>query len=691
LEIRDASDLLSRNLRRFALSIRSQRTYATRFHCRYIFFIAALGTGFILFLRVGTMLQRAIASHGCVDAVSITTNTHWTTNQCHGDVTVTNGATLNVDGGVTAQLSSLTLGDGVTNGFLTVNADTGNNRGPEFEVDGNVEVKSGSTINGNNNGFGPNAGPGKPTGGTAGGSYGGQGGGTNSNGTYGSVSEPTNLGSGGPTSGGFGGGAIHISLGGNFTNNGTISMNGQTGGANGGGSGGSVWIELTGSGTWSGSGNITATGGGANTSVGAGGGGRISITGYSSNAGTNVPTALGGSSSQFFHGQAGTVFTRDTSQTNGKLFIYNNGLDNTAGKYTDTGTDALTVDILSISWNGYLRIRSGDSLTVAPSGTVDNGTGGTSSLLNEGSLVLPDAMTQPWNNFIQRGTMNSPNTSLTIPSPRVFTADSPLTLGTLTLNSNSFVTHTANTTTETYKINITATNISNSGTIDANGVGYATANGPGFTAGSGCHGGHGFTSCSPYDSTTAPTNIGSGGSGASGGGAVILSLSGNLTNNGTIRANGNGGVSAGSGGTVSITFTGGSSTWAGTGGINANGGAGGATGGGGGGGRVAVVGYVTNTHSGATTAYAGTGGTSNSFGGAPGTVYTKSSSATNGDLVINNNGNTPRADTYAELGSTTTLTLFNNSKRWHFSNQNGRYSYSRFWWHDHNLIWNTFG
>jgi hypothetical protein len=122
------------------------------------------------------------------------------------------------------------------------------------------------------------------------GGYGAWGSGAGAGGsTYGSVSNPTDLGSGGGGAntvvGGSGGGAIRLSLSGTLTNNGTIKANGGAGGigganSGGAGSGGSIWIEtkmLAGNGN----GKFYANGGtgliDSTRQGGAGGGGRIAI------------------------------------------------------------------------------------------------------------------------------------------------------------------------------------------------------------------------------------------------------------------------------------------------------------------------------------------------------------------------------------------------------------------------------
>ncbi|MBW2172398.1 MAG: hypothetical protein JRF69_10575, partial [Deltaproteobacteria bacterium] len=115
-----------------------------------------------------------------------------------------------------------------------------------------------------------------------GGGYGGRGGAGNSGViglTYGSLSQPTALGSGGRyySVGGSGGGALKFVVTGTVTVDGTISVNGQDSTQccdNGGGSGGSLWIIAN---SLAGSGFIAADGGQGAAKGGAGGGGRIAL------------------------------------------------------------------------------------------------------------------------------------------------------------------------------------------------------------------------------------------------------------------------------------------------------------------------------------------------------------------------------------------------------------------------------
>jgi len=151
-------------------------------------------------------------------------------------------------------------------------------------------------------------------------------------------------------------------------------------------------------------------------------------------------------------------------------------------------------------------------------------------------------------------------------------------------------------------LNMDSLIVGSGGVLSTKGRGFHLRNGPGGSssnADGGSYGGlggdfdgHGDTGLvgPTYGGVTNPVALGSGGQAGWGGGALILSVSGALTNNGVIQADG-GAVNnrAGAGGSIRIA----TDTLAGNGTIRANGGSDGAgTFGGGGGGRVAV--YVTS-------------------------------------------------------------------------------------------------
>ncbi|WP_413585216.1 hypothetical protein [Bdellovibrio sp. HCB274] len=194
-----------------------------------------------------------------------------------------------------------------------------------------------------------------------------------------------------------------------------------------------------------------------------------------------------------------------------------------------------------------------------------------------------------------------------------------------TLIVNSTLTINGDTTTNSGVIIIADTiTVGSSGSINANGKGYAGNAGIGKGAESmgGCHGGFGGYGeelgafCTPYAVSLEPTTLGSGGgigyagnTPGAGGGAIKLQVSGTLTVTGNISANGTN--PSGSSGTMAGGGAGGSvwiqaGTLAGAGPIRANGGNGvSGSSGGGGGGAVAVY-YNASTYSGVISASGGT-------------------------------------------------------------------------------------
>ncbi len=503
--------------------------------------------------------------------------------------TVGGGSTLNVSGAVVVTGNSNVIFQSINNTAQVKNVWAG--AGAILNA-GSVQVDAGSSINADGQGYLPGAGPGAAAANdSGGGSYGGKGGagynGTPATATYGSTTAPTDLGSGGNVRccggiAGAGGGALTLTVSGTLTNNGVISANGAVATGNvtaGGGSGGSVYVTTGG---LSGAGIFTANGGGGGVSEGGGGGGRIAIyyNGTSSNfTGFATSTASGGTSNNGNNapGATGTSAFFDTSATNNNLSVYQN--------FVIPANTTVTYNSITSQTGALITIGGGANVTV------------TSALTVSGTVVA-----QAINNTAQvNGAWAGSGVTLNA--------------GSITVNTN--------------------------GSLNADGQGYVAGAGPGAAAsgdsGGGSYGGmggagfgNGTPAAATYGFTIAPTDLGSGGSvrccggiAGAGGGAMRLIVSGTLTNNGTISANGaaaTGNVTAGggSGGAIYAT-TGG---FAGTGVFAANGGGGGVSEGGGGGGRIAIY-YNSNTGFNPTSV-AAAGGTSNhapQLSGAPGTVY----------------------------------------------------------------------
>lgn len=210
----------------------------------------------------------------------------------------------------------------LSNGLLSLQGDTNSNSGVTITA-ASITISTGGTLSATGEGYlggsGPGAGTNSGSPGTGGGGYGGIGGaGTNSGGggTYGSETEPTDLGSGGgncgSSPGGTGGGAIRLNVSdGTLTINGVLSADGLKGGEySGGGSGGSIYVQAK---KITGSDSIRACGGDGGTGYGyvcgGGGGGRIAI--YYTVDEHAGDTVVDGGTNDFVSGwgQAGTIYS----------------------------------------------------------------------------------------------------------------------------------------------------------------------------------------------------------------------------------------------------------------------------------------------------------------------------------------------------------------------------------------------
>lgn len=177
-------------------------------------------------------------------------------------------------------------------------------------------------------------------------------------------------------------------------------------------------------------------------------------------------------------------------------------------------------------------------------------------------------------------------------------------------------------------VSIYCTNAVISGTLDADGQGFPSRDGPGYPGGSrlgGCHGGRGtgnggplVTTAGAYGLVDEPTALGSGGYGGDsgicpGGGAIAIHASDALVLNGTLTAQGTGGTrGTGAGGSIWLE----TATLSGSGAINARGGDNGDYGVGGGG-RVSLQ-YSLSTFTGSVELR---GGRTATYSGQPGTLW----------------------------------------------------------------------
>ncbi|MGA3266010.1 MAG: hypothetical protein ABSE16_04220 [Verrucomicrobiota bacterium] len=461
----------------------------------------------------------------------------------------------------------------------------------------NVTVQRGGGIIADSAGNGANQGNGRgsygymsPFGGGSGGGHGGYGANCISNiaagGTaYDSFSAPYAVGSGGggyppyESFGGSGGGLIQMNVSGNLQVDGTVSANGGNGwgvGGGGGGSGGGVNLSCA---TLAGAGIISANGGSSAYSLGGGGGGGMIAMSFTSNLYSGTVSACGGGGATY--GGAGTIYFQ-TNSTGQSLVIVDNG------GHVGTNTP--------IGWLGAyttsLVLRNG---AVA----VSTSTGTTSFLTS--LLIASNAWYIPGS--IYPGTVE-------------------LMVGNATIQAGGGI------------------------VTDASGSAQNTGAGPGIGGSGAGHGGYGAlcsTNSSPggitYDSSTAPSSLGSGGGGGfgnpggAGGGYIYLVASGTLRLDGILSANGGNGSGngggGGSGGSIYLFAV----SLAGAGSITANGGSGAlGLGGGGGGGRIALYSMSPSTFTGAMSAYGGGGA---NYGGA-GTIFYENNLQPPGSVVLDN-------------------------------------------------------
>ena len=557
-------------------------------------------------------------------------------------VLVESASQMTINGGVSITLDSLQVIGNSTVLCRATNTTVGSGGVGATINSGDLDVESGSKISAEGQGYqGGNwgsghyngYGPGKTTGinagnnGTGGAAHGGRGGDgygyAGSTVTYGLFNAPVELGSGSGcnyyASGGNGGGAIRLIVSGTLTLNGSITANGSNGVSyyssfgyhSGGGSGGSIYLTTNG---LEGSGSFEANGGdgigpaGSGWS-GGGGGGRIAIH-YYTNSFAGTTSASGG--------------TGRNLGSKGSVSLLNRG-DNNLIVLSDT-----VFESDQVGWND-IEVTNGAVLTIASNQTDLN-----TMVINNASQVAING-----------------GVSITVDSLQV-------------AGNSTVLCKAMNTTLDTGGVGVTINAgdayIAVGSLISADGQGYQGGNagghfngyGPGGSVGinasnngtgGAAHGGRGGDgygypgSTVTYGVANAPVELGSGSGrnnypGASGGGAIRLIVSGTLTLNGSITANGSNGTTysssyhtgGGSGGSVYVT----TNALAGTGSFTANGGNGiGPLGsgwsGGGGGGRIAVY-YATGTPPSA----AANGGTGRNAGAAGSVVFSNADSDSDG-------------------------------------------------------------
>ncbi len=599
-------------------------------------------------------------NYGCaVEDLQITTNTTWSTNQCYGNVTISNGATLTIAGNTTHELNTLTVGDGVTNGFIDVLSNTALGVGSTINANV-VEVKSSSSITSNGRGFAAGNGP-APGGYYIGGSHAGIGTAKSHNSIYGSVSAPTTLGSGGGDN--PGGGAIKINVADTLTNNGAISANATnrtscaTGRST--GAGGSVWVnfenETT---TFDGNGTISANGGTGNSGFcGKGGGGRVAITGLDINTFSGSLRANSGGTSNNGNSGAGTVFVREFGATKGELILADSF---GSGATPIINSDLVDVNKITINAHGRLFPADNTTLTIPDNTDIELNASGLIQIPTTSQLTFGSQNTftvAASSSLVSYGTLNATSLgSLTIGGTLTTNHEaSNLFPDDVKLSSTGVINHPAG---QRLELSFNNLLVEVGGQVNLDGLGFSQRSGPGAGSSTqgGSHAGIGSanSSSSTYGSVSEPTTLGSGGASRAGGGAAKISIAQSLTLNGSITANGlnmsscpdNAG--GGAGGSVWIDFTQANASFSGSGTISANGGT--STGGSysfcykGGGGRISITGYENNNYLGSISANGG--GTSHYGNAGTGTIFERAFSESSGKLTLKNtitSGNTPLA------------------------------------------------
>ncbi|HEX5218167.1 MAG TPA: carboxypeptidase-like regulatory domain-containing protein [Verrucomicrobiae bacterium] len=442
---------------------------------------------------------------------------------------------------------------------------------------------------------GPGPGSYNPLGSSGGGygGYGGRGAAAPSGGTaYGATLNPSLAGSpgGGPSgtsqSPAPGGGIVRMTVYGPMILDGQISANGASAPMNNSGGGSGGSVWLT-LNQFSGSGSISANGGSGHLpNGGGGGGGRILVT-WTSNSFTGDYSAKGGAG--FVAGGAGTICLRANNTQTPDVIFDNGGL---------------------IGTNTVLDLPSLRNLTIASGASV------TSSIAG---VTISSNLTIGANATWRTRQLNLTASSVNIEAGGSFTADDSSPSGPGSGIANQ------------------------SGSSGAGHGGYG-GRGAGTTTGGNAYG---FVS-NPNQAGSPGANAGPGGP-AAGGGALRLTVTGPLTLNGRISANGSSSVTnnggGGSGGSVWLTLN----QFLGTGMISADGGSGHLpNGGGGGGGRIALS-FNTNAFSGILSAKGGRG----FVGGGAGTIYLSTNNQRVATLIVDNGGlvgmNTPVDGSAAHL------------------------------------------
>ena len=544
-----------------------------------------------------------------------------------GDISI-NGGTVTTEGDPTV------VHGGVTDG-----------RGNEFDSY-NFIVGTNGNFNADGKGFAPGAGPGYN--GAAGASYGGEGQSSDASKVYGDYSNPVSLGSG--SSATAGGGAVVLNISNTADISGTVSANGPDSGAanNGMGSGGTINISAATISNVSAAGTIRAMGGNATYNgfypAYAGAGGRVKLA--ASAISFNGTISAAGGAHVWGTASAGTIL-KVIDGGDGDLII-DNGTNtpdssNMLSAHLKASSDTGSYQFESITFGHYgrLTIDSGQSLAL-DTGTITGDKN--SGMINAGTVTVPNTWTLSTLFADKNGTITD------------------LATKSLIISSTGLLTHFLNSNAETYKLDWTLSNLTvqSGGEINADGKGYAPGYGSGYTSGAAgaSYGGQGdgASISKVYGDYSDPVNLGSGGSVTYGGGAILIDVTNTLDILGSVSANGlssgAAGASMGSGGSINLSAatisnsTGGGTVYA-KGGIATYDGWSTAPYGGSGG-RIKLA-ATTLSYSGTISAAGGKHANGLSTGYAAAGTILKKVGSENGDLIIDNTGNSSAATTYTPL------------------------------------------
>ena len=256
-------------------------------------------------------------------------------------------------------------------------------------VGGDFTVGSGVQITASNKGYAANKFP-------AGSAIGVHGGSVNDiTKVYGDFKHPVDIGSGGGTANMTGGGAIHIVVTGDATIDGTLAANPNQGSAqNAIGAGGSIYLQAA---SVAGSGSITAAGSTADATLNDGAGGRIAVVCTTATE-LSFPKAnfrCNGSTGGYGHSSGGgTIFVKTASQQNGTLIVTHNILGITYVRWFPTKRGVTPIpagkswalDTLEFRGYGVLCVPSGTSLSVPLSG-ISSASTREAGILYEGGAI----------------------------------------------------------------------------------------------------------------------------------------------------------------------------------------------------------------------------------------------------------------------------------------------------------------